>query len=87
MFSNETVGYFQVETRGKHAIKSVHAGSDGTFMIRTNGRLLACGSNEDNRLGFNSVARGLHKRKQEVWIIQILLNPHCMPPHRHTYPN
>ncbi|KAK2194294.1 hypothetical protein NP493_116g01001 [Ridgeia piscesae] len=56
----------KVETRGKHAIKSVHAGSDGTFMIRTNGRLLACGSNEDNRLGFNSVARGLHKRKQEI---------------------
>ncbi|KAI0220100.1 Serine/threonine-protein kinase Nek9 [Lamellibrachia satsuma] len=56
----------KVETRGKHAIKSVHAGSDGTFIIRTNGRLLACGSNEDNKLGFNSVARGLHKRKQEI---------------------
>ena len=51
---------------GKHGIRSVHAGPDGSFVIKTNGRVLACGSNEYNKLGFNSSARGLRKHKKEI---------------------
>ncbi|XP_048259677.1 serine/threonine-protein kinase Nek9-like isoform X1 [Haliotis rufescens] len=59
----------KVSTPGKHLIKSVCAGSDGTFLITTNGRLLACGSNEFNKLGFNSETSGLRKRKAKVYDI------------------
>ena len=64
----------RVQTRGKHAIKEVIAGSDGTFLINTNGRVQACGSNESNKLGFNSAAQGLRKRKEQVtyWEITTL---------------
>ncbi|PAA73005.1 hypothetical protein BOX15_Mlig022512g1 [Macrostomum lignano] len=34
-------------------------GSDGSFLLTDGGRVLACGSNEHNKLGFNSVAKGL----------------------------
>lgn len=55
----------KVHTRGRHGIHSVCAGSEGSFLIKRNGRVLACGSNEFNRLGFNSSAKGL-KRTEEV---------------------
>ena len=42
------------------------AASDGTFLVSANGRLVACGSNEDNKLGFNSKTSGLRKRKAQV---------------------
>ena len=41
-------------------------GSDGTFLITTTGRVLACGSNEHNKLGFNSEMSGLRKRIQVI---------------------
>ncbi|VDI27488.1 NIMA (never in mitosis gene a)-related kinase [Mytilus galloprovincialis] len=54
----------KVKTPGKHLIKHVLGGSEGTFLITTTGRVLACGSNEHNILGFNSEMSGLRKRKQ-----------------------
>ena len=54
----------KVETRGQHTIRSVIAGPDSTFLLNSNGRVLACGSNEYNKLGFNSRAQGLGKNKE-----------------------
>ena len=65
---------FQVQTRGRHSIRSVHAGSDNTFVVKTNGRVLACGSNEHNKLGCNSAAQGLYKRKEQVSLSDIITN-------------
>lgn len=58
--------YLKVKTPGKHFIKHVLGGSEGTFLITTTGRVLACGSNEHNILGFNSEMSGLRKRKQVI---------------------
>ncbi|KAL5008631.1 hypothetical protein ScPMuIL_014212, partial [Solemya velum] len=59
----------KTRTPGKHLIKHVCAGSDGTFLITMSGRVLACGSNEFNKLGFNSQTSGLRKRKPKVYDI------------------
>ncbi|XP_060069030.1 serine/threonine-protein kinase Nek9-like [Ylistrum balloti] len=59
----------KVETPGKHFIKHVYAGSDGTFLVTTSGRVLACGSNEYNKLGFNSETSGLRKQKPKIYDI------------------
>ncbi|ESO90141.1 hypothetical protein LOTGIDRAFT_123879, partial [Lottia gigantea] len=59
----------KVSIPGKHLIKHVYAGSDGTFLLASNGRLLATGSNENNKLGFNSQTSGLRKRKKKVYDI------------------
>lgn len=56
----------QVATPGKHLFKHVVCGSDGTFLITMNGRVLAAGSNEHNKLGFNSETSGLRKSKVQV---------------------
>lgn len=56
----------QVDLPGKQMVKEVVAGSDGTFLVCASGRLLACGSNEFNKLGFNSETSGLRKRKEKV---------------------
>ncbi|XP_033102475.1 serine/threonine-protein kinase Nek9-like isoform X2 [Anneissia japonica] len=53
----------KVPIRGGRLIKAICAGSDGTFFLTVNGRLLACGSNEHNKLGFNTVTAGLRKRQ------------------------
>ncbi|ELT98382.1 hypothetical protein CAPTEDRAFT_123860, partial [Capitella teleta] len=53
----------KVATRGRHGIRSVHAGPDGSFILRTNGRLQSCGSNEHNKLGLNSCAKGLRSKQ------------------------
>ncbi|XP_023931133.1 serine/threonine-protein kinase Nek9 [Lingula anatina] len=53
----------KVTTRGKHSVRSVLAGSDGTFLLTHDGRVLAAGSNEENKLGFNSSAAGLRKKQ------------------------
>ena len=42
---------------------------DGTFLLTATGRVLACGSNENNKLGFNSETSGLKKRKPKVYDI------------------
>ena len=56
---------------GKHLVKEVVAGTDGTFLVCASGRLLACGSNEFNKLGFNSETSGLRKRKEKVCITSL----------------
>ncbi|XP_076465660.1 serine/threonine-protein kinase Nek9-like [Babylonia areolata] len=59
----------KVDLPGKHLVKEVVAGSDGTFLVCDSGRLLACGSNEFNKLGFNSETSGLRKRKEKTYDI------------------
>ena len=56
----------QVATRGCHSVKSVFASNDGTFVLNTSGRLLACGSNEHNKLGMNNTVQGLRKSSKQV---------------------
>jgi len=48
----------------KCRIRSVHCGSDGTFFLTASGRVLACGSNEHNKLGLVYTIRGV--KEQEV---------------------
>ncbi|XP_030855681.1 serine/threonine-protein kinase Nek9 isoform X2 [Strongylocentrotus purpuratus] len=52
----------KVTFQGKKEIKTVSAGSEGSFFLTTDGKVYACGSNEHNRLGFNTVTAGLRKR-------------------------
>ncbi|XP_038075456.1 serine/threonine-protein kinase Nek9-like [Patiria miniata] len=48
---------------GNKTIRSVCAGFEGTFFVTTDGKVLACGSNENNKLGFNTFTKGLRKRQ------------------------
>ncbi|XP_025077734.1 serine/threonine-protein kinase Nek9-like isoform X3 [Pomacea canaliculata] len=59
----------KVELPGKHLVREVVAGPEGTFLICASGRLLACGSNEFNKLGFNTETSGLRKRKNKTYDI------------------
>ncbi|KAK7496905.1 hypothetical protein BaRGS_00011885, partial [Batillaria attramentaria] len=59
----------KVDLPGKHLVKEVVAGADGTFLVCASGKLLACGSNEFNKLGFNSETSGLRKRKKKTYDI------------------
>ena len=69
--------FTQIQVRGgKHSVRSVHASADGTFLLKTNGRVLACGSNEHNKLGLNCSAKGLRKRKEEVTAQATGIRPH-----------
>ncbi|CAH1792116.1 unnamed protein product [Owenia fusiformis] len=54
----------KVDFKGKRKIRFVEAGIDGTFVVTTGGRVMACGSNEHNKLGFNSIADGLRNKRQ-----------------------
>lgn len=56
----------QAELRKKHLVKHVYAGTDGSVLLTTTGRVLACGSNEFNKLGFNSETSGLKRHKPKV---------------------
>ncbi|XP_074654036.1 serine/threonine-protein kinase Nek9-like [Tubulanus polymorphus] len=59
----------------RHVIRSVRATPDGTFLLTRRGRVLACGSNEYNKLGFNNAAAGLRKRQVKIsYDIPIKLN-------------
>lgn len=92
LFTNDSFLY-QVELRKKHLIRHVYAGTDGTTLLTTTGRVLAAGSNENNKLGFNSETSGLKKHKPKVpyikfpssldkLCIEILLsNNHSMSKH------
>ena len=60
-----------IEFRRKKLIQSVCAGPDGTFLIMANGRVMACGSNEDNRLGFNTKTLGVKRLKKVKNIINL----------------
>ncbi|XP_012945754.1 serine/threonine-protein kinase Nek9 [Aplysia californica] len=59
----------KVDIPVKQQIKSVCAGSDSSFLLCSSGRLLACGSNQFNKLGFNSQTSGLRKRKAKTFDI------------------
>ena len=54
--------------KGNLELRSIHAGGDTSFLVLVNGRVLACGSNELNKLGANSIAKGLLKTKHQVSI-------------------
>ncbi|XP_077989490.1 serine/threonine-protein kinase Nek9-like [Glandiceps talaboti] len=56
----------RVAIQGKRTIISVCAGSDVSFFMSAGGRLLACGSNEFNKLGLNNVAAGLRQKQVKV---------------------
>ncbi|CAL1543886.1 unnamed protein product, partial [Lymnaea stagnalis] len=57
----------KVDIPGKQEVKHVGAGGDSSFLICSSGRLLACGSNQFNKLGFNSETSGLRKRKKKTF--------------------
>ncbi|XP_013095073.2 serine/threonine-protein kinase Nek9-like isoform X2 [Biomphalaria glabrata] len=65
----------KVEIPAKQKVKHVCAGGDSSFLICFSGRLLACGSNQYNKLGFNSETSGLRKRKTKTFDI----------PFKHTF--
>lgn len=48
------------------SVVSVQCGSDGTFLITQSGKVLACGSNEYNKLGLNHYLRGLRTHHTKV---------------------
>lgn len=49
----------QVEVQRGLCIVSVSCGSDGSFLLTQSGKVLACGSNEHNKLGLNQCTAGL----------------------------
>ncbi|XP_045186998.2 serine/threonine-protein kinase Nek9-like isoform X2 [Mercenaria mercenaria] len=64
----------KVDFKKRHLIKHVFAGADGTMLLTTTGRVLASGSNEHNKLGFNSETSGLKKHKPKVYDIPCKVN-------------
>ncbi|RUS71597.1 hypothetical protein EGW08_020641 [Elysia chlorotica] len=59
----------KVDIPGRQQVKHVCAGSETSFLLCSSGRLLACGSNQFNKLGFNSETSGLRKRKAKTFDI------------------
>ncbi|KAL4238486.1 Serine/threonine-protein kinase Nek9 [Mactra antiquata] len=59
----------KAELRKPYQVKHVYAGIDGTAILTHTGRVIACGSNEFNKLGFNSETSGLKKHKPKVYDI------------------
>ncbi|XP_052769678.1 serine/threonine-protein kinase Nek9-like isoform X2 [Mya arenaria] len=57
-----------------HHIKHVYAGSESTFLLTQSGRVLAAGSNEHNKLGFNANIYGIKKHKPKVYDIPCKLH-------------
>ena len=49
----------QVMALSRYDVKSVVCGTDGTFFLTRNCRVLACGNNEFNKLGLNQYTFGL----------------------------
>ncbi|KAH3848007.1 hypothetical protein DPMN_090343 [Dreissena polymorpha] len=59
----------KVELQKKHMVRYVSAGAEGTFLLTHSGRVLAAGSNEHNKLGFNSLTSGIKKHKAKIYDI------------------
>ncbi|GFS25216.1 serine/threonine-protein kinase Nek9-like [Elysia marginata] len=59
----------KVDIPGRQQVKTVCASSESSFLLCSSGRLLACGSNQFNKLGFNSETSGLRKRKAKTFDI------------------
>ncbi|XP_071833367.1 serine/threonine-protein kinase Nek9-like isoform X3 [Apostichopus japonicus] len=47
-------------------ITEVIAGSDGSFFLTADKKVLACGSNKDNKLGMNLLINGLRKKSSQA---------------------
>ncbi|PIK57090.1 putative serine/threonine-protein kinase Nek9 [Apostichopus japonicus] len=47
-------------------ITEVIAGSDGSFFLTADKKVLACGSNKDNKLGMNLLTNGLRKKSSQA---------------------
>ncbi|XP_068110618.1 serine/threonine-protein kinase Nek9 isoform X2 [Hyperolius riggenbachi] len=58
----------KVEVQRGLCIVSVSCGSDGSFLLTQSGKVLACGSNEHNKLGLNQYTAGIinHEAYHEV---------------------
>ncbi|CAI9567233.1 unnamed protein product [Staurois parvus] len=58
----------KVEVQRGLCIVNVSCGSDGSFLLTQSGKVLACGSNEHNKLGLNQCTAGIinHEAYQEV---------------------
>ncbi|XP_076833876.1 serine/threonine-protein kinase Nek9 isoform X2 [Brachyhypopomus gauderio] len=54
-----------VEVPKGASIDSVYCGSDGTFFLTESGRVLACGNNEQNKLGLNQSFSGIKNHPGE----------------------
>ncbi|KAK1793257.1 hypothetical protein P4O66_011641 [Electrophorus voltai] len=54
-----------VEVPKGASIDSVYCGSDGTFFLTESGRVLACGNNEQNKLGLNQGITGIKNHPGE----------------------
>lgn len=71
----------KVEIQGKKTICFICAGTDGSFFVTKDGKTLACGSNEYNQLGFNTLTAGLRKRQVKVcYDIPVKLTPALVRP-------
>ncbi|EDV29146.1 uncharacterized protein TRIADDRAFT_20215, partial [Trichoplax adhaerens] len=65
-FSPQKVKINQVCLAGKGLIKSVHCGSDFSFLLTISGRVIAFGNNEHNQLGLNSTKNTITRNKPRV---------------------
>ncbi|PIO26975.1 Serine/threonine-protein kinase Nek9 [Aquarana catesbeiana] len=54
----------KVEVQRGLCIVSVSCGSDGSFLLTQSGKVLACGSNEHNKLGLNQCTAGIINHEQ-----------------------
>ncbi|XP_063039488.1 serine/threonine-protein kinase Nek9 isoform X3 [Engraulis encrasicolus] len=54
-----------VELPKSAIIESVSCGSDGTFLVTESGKVLACGNNDNNKLGLNQGITGLKHQPGE----------------------
>ncbi|XP_015205898.2 serine/threonine-protein kinase Nek9 [Lepisosteus oculatus] len=57
----------QVRVPAGVSIGSVHCGADGTFFLTETRKVLACGSNEMNKLGLNQSISGIMNHAGEVY--------------------
>ncbi|CAH2328936.1 serine threonine- kinase Nek9 [Pelobates cultripes] len=53
------LAFFQVEVPRGLCIVNISCGSDGSFLLTQSGKVLACGSNEHNKLGLNQCTAGI----------------------------
>ncbi len=58
--------HLQVEVPKGAVIDSVYCGSDSTFFLTEFGKVLACGSNDLNKLGLNLGITGIKNHSREV---------------------
>lgn len=57
----------KVEVQRGLCIVNVSCGSDGSFLLTQSGKVLACGSNEHNKLGLNQCTAGIINHEQAYY--------------------